>query len=257
VPEGDTLFNVALRLRPALVGRELMAVSLPRLRGMDRLRAGDVVCRVASRGKHLEIEVTRGLVLRSHLRMTGSWELYERGARWRKPRHLARAVLETSDSAAVCFAAPVVEIGRPGDGALDHLGPDLCVDPVDIEEIVRRVEEWVDPRAEIADVLLDQRLAAGIGNVYKCETLFACGVYPFTAVGDVPPESRHRLYEVAAAQLQANLGRDRRVTLGDGLAVYGRHRQGCRVCRTGIRSTTQGAQGRRTWWCPSCQAAAR
>ena len=109
-------------------------------------------------GSILEIEVERGLILRSHLRMTGSWELYERGARWRKPRHLARAVLETEHSAAVCFAAPVVEIGRRGDGGLDHLGPDLCVVPVDIDEIVRRVEEWADP--EVRDRRCPSRSAA-------------------------------------------------------------------------------------------------
>lgn len=256
MPEGDTLFNAALRLRPALLDRELVAVTLPRLRGMDRLKAGDVVSRVQSRGKYLEIEVERGLILRSHLRMTGSWDLYERGARWRKPRHLARAVLETEDAAAVCFAAPVVEIGRRGDGGLDHLGPDLCVDPVDIDEIVRRVDDWADPRAEIADVLLDQRLAAGIGNVYKCEALFACGIDPFTPLAEVSADQRRLLYETAAAQLQANLGRPRRATLGDGLAVYGRHRQGCRVCFTRIRSSTQGVHGRQTWWCPTCQPAA-
>lgn len=253
VPEGDTLFNVALRLRPALAGQRLVGVSFPRLRGMDRLKVGDTVARVESRGKYLEIEVERGLVLRSHLRMTGSWELYERGARWRKPRHLARAVLETEAAAAVCFAAPVVEIGRVGDGALDHLGPDLCVAPVDVDEIVRRMSEWADERAEIADVLLDQRLAAGIGNVYKCEALFACGVDPFTPLGKVEPATRRALYETAASQLQSNLGRDRRATLGDGLAVYGRHRQGCRVCGTGIRSAESGVHGRQTWWCPRCQ----
>lgn len=253
MPEGDTLHNVALRLRPALLDQVLVAVSFPRLRGMDRLKEGDVVSRVASRGKYLEIEVERGLVLRSHLRMTGSWELHGRGERWRKPRHLARAVLETDDAVAVCFAAPVVEIGRRGDGALDHLGPDLCVAPVDVEEIIRRVEDWADPRSAVADVLLDQRLAAGIGNVYKCEALFACGVGPETPLGSVPSATVRRLYETAAAQLQANLGRDRRVTYRDGLAVYGRHRQGCRVCGSAIRSTQGGVHGRQTWWCPRCQ----
>lgn len=253
MPEGDTLFNVALRLRPALVDRELVAVSLPRLRGMDRLKPGDTVTRVESRGKYLEIEVARGLILRTHLRMTGSWELYSAGDRWRKPTHLARAVLETDECAAVCFAAPVVEIGRRGDGGLDHLGPDLCVAPVDVDEVLRRVDGWADPRAEIGDVLLDQRLAAGIGNVYKCEALFACGVAPSTPLATVSPELRRRLYETAATQLQSNCGRDRRVTLGNGLAVYGRHGQGCRVCGSPIRSERQGTQGRHTWWCPTCQ----
>jgi endonuclease-8 len=254
VPEGDTLRNLATRLRPVFVGNTLRRVSFPRLRGMDRLKAGDVVSEVRSRGKYLEIEVERGLILRTHLRMTGSWEAYEPGARWRKPRHLARAVLETDAATVVCFAAPVVEIGRRGDDALAHLGPDLCEEDVDIDEILRRIDEWADPRAEIADVLLDQRLAAGIGNVYKCEALFACRVDPFLPLAQVSDEARRRLYETAAAQLHANLGRDRRVTMGDGLAVYGRERQGCRVCGTGVRTTPQGVQGRQTWWCPRCQA---
>lgn len=255
MPEGDTLHNIATRLRPALEGRSLTAVSLPRVRGMERLRVGDVVTRVESRGKWLEIEVERGRVLRSHLEMNGIWHLYAPGERWRRPRHLARAVLETDVGTAVCFAAPVVTVGHPGDGALDHLGPDLCRPPVDVDEILRRVAAWADGRAAIGDVLLDQRLAAGIGNVYKCESLFAGNVNPFTPLAEVPDATRRALYETAASQLQANLGRGRRVTFGDGVAVYGRDRQGCRVCGTGIRRRSAGRQGRTTWWCPRCQPA--
>ena len=253
MPEGDTLYNLALQLGPAFDGRTLTGVSFPRLRGMDRLKPGDVVTEVRAHGKYLEVEVQRGLVLRTHLRMTGDWHLYEPGQRWRQPKHLARAVLEVEDAVAVCFAAPVVEIGHRGDGALEHLGPDLCRPPVDIDEIVRRLDSWAEPRAAIADVLLDQRLAAGIGNVYKCESLFACGVDPSRELTEVDEEARRRLYETAAAQLQANLGRWRRETLRGGLAVYGRDRQGCRVCGTGIRTAKQGGQGRITWWCPRCQ----
>ncbi|MEM7141214.1 MAG: DNA-formamidopyrimidine glycosylase family protein [Actinomycetota bacterium] len=253
MPEGDTLYNTALLLGPAFDGRTLAAASFPRLRGMDRLKAGDVVTEVRARGKYLEIEVERGYVLRTHLRMTGTWHLYEPGDRWRKPRHLARAVLETDASVAVCFAAPVVEIGRRGDGALDHLGPDLCRPPVDVDEILRRVDAWANVDAEIGDVLLDQRLAAGIGNVYRCEALFACGVAPARRLGDVDETMRRSLYETAAGQLQANLGRWKRETVRGGLAVYGRDRQGCRVCRGAIRTESSGSQGRVTYWCPTCQ----
>ena len=256
MPEGDTLHNIASRLRPALEGRPLTEASFSRLRGMDRLKVGEVVARVESRGKWLEIEVERGRVLRTHLEMNGAWHLYRPGERWRRPRHLARAVLATAVGTAVCFAAPVVAVGHRGDGALDHLGPDLCRPPVDIDEILHRIEAWADDRAVIGDVLLDQRLAAGIGNVYKCEALFACGVDPFAPLDTVPPAARRALYETAAAQLQANLGRSRRATAGDGLAVYGRDRQGCRVCGTGIRTRSGGAQGRTSWWCPRCQPAA-
>lgn len=253
MPEGDTLWNIALRLGPALEGRELTAVSVPRLRGMERLRVGDVVQTVQSRGKYLEVEMARGVVLRTHLRMTGSWELYERGVRWRKPRHLARAVLEVPTATAVCFQAPVVEIGRVGDGRLDHLGPDLCRADADIDEVLARIRSWVDPGAEVGDVLLDQRIAAGIGNVYKCEALFACGVNPAARIGELDESTRSRLYQTAAGQLRANLGRERRVTFEGGLAVYGRDRQACRVCGSPIRCGERGGQARSTWWCPRCQ----
>jgi len=252
VPEGDSLHNIAELLRPALLDRELTAVSVPRARGMYRLRVGDLVSAVESRGKFLEIEVERGLVLRTHLRMTGSWDLYETGQRWRKPQHLARVVLQTPTHVAVCFAAPVVEVGTIGDGRLDHLGPDLCAEDVDIDACVARSMD-VDPRLQVADMLLDQRIAAGIGNVYKCETLFACGLDPFAPVGTIDEVGRRGLYATAARFLQANLGRWRRETHGGGVAVYDRAGQGCPSCLDRIRVRTHGVHGRMTFWCPSCQ----
>ncbi|MDG2026674.1 MAG: alpha/beta hydrolase fold domain-containing protein [Acidimicrobiales bacterium] len=89
---------------------------------------------------------------------------------------------------------------------------------------------------------------------YQCESLFACGIDPFRTLGEIDAATRRALYETAAAQLQANLGRWRRETLRGGLAVYGRERQGCRECGVGIRTTKQGGQGRITWWCPRCQS---
>lgn len=253
MPEGDTIHDLATRLRPALSGCELREVSVPRVRGMERLRVGDTVVAVESRGKYLEITVDRGVVLRTHLKMVGRWDLYGPDERWRSPRHLARAVLRVDGAVAVCFRAPVVELGRVGDGALDHLGPDLCRPPVDLDAILDRIDALADPHAEIGEVLLEQRLAAGVGNVYRNEVLFACGVHPFRPLGEVDTGTRRALYETAAAQLQANLGRGRRRTLGDGLAVYGREHQGCRVCGTGIRTATRGGRDRTTWWCPRCQ----
>ena len=177
MPEGDTLFNTALTLRPALLGESLTAVNI-RARGMYRLRVGDTVRSVEAVGKFLEIVVERGLALRTHLHMTGVWHLYEQGERWRRPRHLARAVLETESHVAVCFAAPTVEVGPAADDRLAHLGPDLCHADVDLDAVLERVA-GSDPSTEIAEVLLDQRLAAGIGNVYKNEVLWACEVSPF------------------------------------------------------------------------------
>ena len=251
MPEGDTLFNTALALRPALLGESLTAVNI-RARGMYRLRVGDTVRSVEAVGKFLEIVVERGLALRTHLHMTGVWHLYEQGERWRRPRHLARAVLETESHVAVCFAAPTVEVGPAADDRLAHLGPDLCHADVDLDAVLERVA-GSDSSTEIAEVLLDQRLAAGIGNVYKNEVLWACEVSPFRSLADVDEPMRRRLYETAAEQLQANLGRWKRQTHPKGLAVYNRAGQGCYRCLGRIRSIEHGDIGRRTWWCADCQ----
>ena len=251
MPEGDTLFNTALTLRPALLGESLTAVNI-RARGMYRLRVGDTVRSVEAVGKFLEIVVERGLALRTHLHMTGVWHLYEQGERWRRPRHLARAVLETESHVAVCFAAPTVEVGPAADDRLAHLGPDLCHADVDLDAVLERVASS-DPSTEIAEVLLDQRLAAGIGNVYKNEVLWACEVSPFRPLADVDEPVRRWLYETAAEQLQANLGRWKRQTHPKGLAVYNRAGQGCYRCFGRIRTIEHGDIGRRTWWCADCQ----
>ena len=251
MPEGDTLFNTALTLRPALLGESLTAVNI-RARGMYRLRVGDTVRSVEAVGKFLEIVVERGLALRTHLHMTGVWHLYEQGERWRRPRHLARAVLETESHVAVCFAAPTVEVGPAADDRLAHLGPDLCHADVDLDAVLERVA-GSDSSTEIAEVLLDQRLAAGIGNVYKNEVLWACEVSPFRPLADVDEPMRRRLFETAAEQLQANLGRWKRQTHPKGLAVYNRAGQGCYRCLGRIRTIEHGDIGRRTWWCANCQ----
>ena len=251
MPEGDTLFNTALALRPALLGESLTAVNI-RARGMYRLRVGDTVRSVEAVGKFLEIAVERGLALRTHLHMTGVWHLYEQGERWRRPRHLARAVLETESHVAVCFAAPTIEVGPAADDRLAHLGPDLCHADVDLDAVLERVA-GSDSSTEIAEVLLDQRLAAGIGNVYKNEVLWACEVSPFRPLADVDEPMRRRLYETAAEQLQANLGRWKRQTHPKGLAVYNRAGQGCYRCLGRIRTIEHGDIGRRTWWCADCQ----
>ena len=251
MPEGDTLFNTALTLRPALLGESLTAVSI-RSRGMYRLRVGDTIRSVEAVGKFLEIVFERGLALRTHLHMTGVWHLYEQGERWRRPRHLARAVLETESHVAVCFAAPTIEVGPAADDRLAHLGPDLCHADVDLDAVLERVADS-DPSTEIAEVLLDQRLAAGIGNVYKNEVLWACEVSPFRLLTDVDEPTRRRLYETAAEQLQANLGRWKRQTHPKGLAVYNRTGQGCYRCLGRIRTIEHGDIGRRTWWCANCQ----
>ncbi|HSL57987.1 MAG TPA: DNA-formamidopyrimidine glycosylase family protein [Acidimicrobiales bacterium] len=257
MPEGDTLHRTAARLRPALAGAEVRRVEAPRLSG--RLPAvGSRVDAVDAVGKHLVMRFSDGLTLETHLRMSGSWHLYRTGERWRKPAHLVRALVEVDEWVAVCFSAPVVRTyptppADDGAAPLGHLGPDLCLPDPDLDVAVSNLARFADADTEIHESLLDQRVAAGIGNVYKSEVLWACGIDPFTRTADVAPESRRRLLEVAARLLRANLTTVSRTTVPGGLAVYGRARQPCRRCGTPIRTARRGVQARSTYWCPTCQ----
>jgi endonuclease-8 len=260
VPEGDTLFKAAARLRPALVGHVLTRFDAPRLVG-DRPRPGTTIDGVEARGKHLLVHFGDGVTLRTHLRMTGSWHLYRDGERWQKGAHLARAVVGADSGwVAVCFQAPIVEtyhrVGREPE-ALARLGPDLCLAGSLEDDVLDAVAEQAAalsaPGTTLGEALLDQRIAAGIGNVYKSEACWAVGIDPATPVAAVPPEERRRVWATAARQLQANLGHAERRTHPGGLAVYGRRGQPCHRCGTPIRMARHGDQARSTYWCPRCQ----
>jgi endonuclease-8 len=263
VPEGDTIWRAATRLRPVLAGAELLRFDAPRLAG-DRPPPGTTIEDVEAVGKHLLVHFAGGLSLDTHMRMTGSWHLYRTGERWRKGRHLLRCRLVVAGWEAVCFGAPVVRTyhraGPDGRGRADdpvaHLGPDLCAADADLDEAVARMGTVPEPGTTVAEVLLDQRVAAGIGNVYKSEALFACGVDPFTPIERIDGALRRRLLEVAARMLRRNLTTARRTTVAGppgSVAVYGRQRQPCRRCGTPVRMVRHGAQARSTYWCPRCQ----
>ena len=262
MPEGDTIWRTAARLRPALEGAEIVAFEAPRLVG-PRPRPGTTIEGVAAVGKHLLIHFVGGLSLDTHMRMTGSWHLHRTGERWRKPRHLLRCRIEVPGWEAVCFSAPVVRTyrrGAPGEDPTAHLGPDLCHPDAGssavIDDVRTRIEALADPATPVGDVLLDQRIAAGIGNVYKSEVCFACRVDPATPIGDVPDDVRRCLVETAGRLLRANLSTSRRTTVAGppgSLAVYGRARRPCPRCGTPIRRDTQGEHARSTYWCPRCQ----
>jgi endonuclease-8 len=257
VPEGDTIHRSARTLERALAGRHLRRFELrgPAAPRALRPAAHAMITQVEARGKHLLVHFDDGVVLRTHLGMQGSWHLYRAGERWRRPGTQARVILETDDgTVAVCFAPPTVETARTT-GALrqiDDLGPDLCTADPDFDEVLRRLAN-LDPRTEIAVALLNQRVAAGIGNVYKSEACFACRVEPFEPVAALDTETRRSLFSTAARMLRANLATARRTTVAGGLAVYGRAGRPCRRCNTTIVLRRQGEQARVTYWCPSCQ----
>jgi endonuclease-8 len=262
VPEGDTVWQTAARLDDALAGRELTRCDLrvPKLATVDL--SGGVVESVRPRGKHLLMRFGNGWTLHSHLRMEGSWRIFESGESWRGgPAHQIRAILGTAARTAVGYRLPVLELLRTADEqrAVGHLGPDLLDpdwDTASAAEAVRRLS--ADPARPIGEALLDQRDLAGIGNVYKSELCFLSGVTPWTPVAEVTDLAR--LVDRAHRLLMANRDRPMRITTGETrtgrtLWVYGRRRGQCLRCGTPVRSADQGAAGeeRATYWCPRCQ----
>ncbi|HUJ13398.1 MAG TPA: DNA-formamidopyrimidine glycosylase family protein [Thermoanaerobaculia bacterium] len=253
MPEGDTIFRAARTLNEALAGKTVTRFEtvLPQLAHVDDqtpLR-GRKVERVTSSGKNLIIEFSGALVLRTHLRMNGSWHLYRRGERWRKRRGDMRLVIATDDFEAVGFNIPVAEFAsvRAGFSRPDRpeplaaLGPDLLAETFDIDEAERRILAHGDE--EIGNALLNQRLVAGIGNIWKSETLFACGVNPFRLAGSCDVRA---ILKKARALLQRST-RERPRFL-----VYERGGQPCRKCGTAIVRKLQNLRG--TYFCPKCQS---
>lgn len=268
MPEGDTIHRAAARLRRVLEGAELTRVEIRRdPRGRRGPEPTSRVLAVEAVGKHLLITFDSGHVLHTHLQMNGAWHVYRHGERWRRAGHRARVIIETAvGDQAVCFDAPTVEIrhdahrgplAAPTRAArtLAQLGPDLTVDDPDLDTVLARADA-ADSRTETGVVLLDQRIGAGIGNVFKSEVCWAEAVSPFVAFGDLAPAVRRALFTTAHHQLRANVERTRRVTYGRGLAVYRRTGRPCPRCGTAIRSAMQGTDlPRRTYWCPGCQHA--
>lgn len=266
MPEGDTIYRAARTLATALEGRIVtgFACRAPQVRSIGAQRlVGETIAAVESRGKHLLLWFAPSdLALHTHMRMTGSWHLYRSGERWRKPGHLARAVVDVEGWTAVCFSAPVVELlPRPEIErlpSLASLGPDALDADTDLAEARRRLDE----RASwpIAEALLDQAVLAGVGNVYKSEVLFIHRVDPWTPVAQVPEDTLDALLATAEKLLKRNVapGTSQRITTTVDSAsgatyVYGRERWPCARCSTPISRARQGTQGRSTYWCRRCQ----
>ncbi len=257
MPEGDTVFQTAARLRRALEGRVLTQTDfrVPAYATVDL--SGERVDEVVSRGKHLLIRVGEHSI-HSHLKMEGSWEVYPPGGRWRHPAFQARAVLRTAQTQAVGFLLGVLEVvpRSQEESVVGYLGPDLLGPGWDAAEAARRVE--AHPETPIAVALLDQRNLAGVGNVYANEICFVRGMLPTRPVGeaDVPAA-----VDLARRMLVANRERTVRVTTGDtrrgrNTWVYGREGRPCLRCGTLIRRSQLGRtelEERVTYFCPVCQ----
>jgi len=244
MPEGDSLHRAARRLQ-ALVG-ERVSVETPHPRAAALGVAGTLDGRrlesVEAVGKNLLLTFEGGLVLRSHLRMRGRWQVRERGARgWTGRPWL---VLRASAHEALLWNGPVLELtGR----AVRRLGPDILADPPELERMVDNLR-GEHPTRELGDALLDQRLVAGIGNLWKAEALWRARVSPWAPLGEASDEELERVLDEAARLMRASLEGAR----GE-RAVYRRAGRPCPRCGERIRSRGQGDDNRTVYWCPRCQ----
>jgi endonuclease-8 len=261
VPEGDTVYLAGKRLHAALAGRRLVRGELRHPRLVEHDLTGRTVLSVRSVGKHLLTRFDDGRSLHSHFRMDGSWHLYRPGMAWRRPAYEARAVLATDDRVAVGFALHDLELLPTDDEhrVVGHLGPDL-LDPdwgeAHAAEALRRFT--ARSRHELGLVLLEQRVMAGLGNLYKAEVCFLLGLSPWTAVRDVPDHPR--AIALSRELLVRNKDRPEQLTTGE-LArgrqhwVFERGHQRCFRCGTRIAVGEQGdgVYARVAYWCPRCQ----
>jgi len=268
MPEGDTIHRIAASLAPRLTGKMLERVTT---QGLARDVAGRTVTSVAAHGKHLVIELDNGAYLRAHLGMNGRFRAYERAAgdamlAKLSPGRVSLALV-ADDGVYLWLGAPTIEISHrrsPRHGmAVEALGPDVLAGDFDPRLAAARAAEHGSRL--IADVLLDQRVVAGIGNIYKCEALFVAGVAPRTRVGQLDAATLERIYEAAHRLMIANLEPSTRTSSASGpsagspppraasFRVYSRTGKPCTRCGTPISCTSLGEPARWTWWCPACQ----
>ncbi len=261
MPEGDSLYRFAATLRPALQGKAIVAARAHGPGPVPQVHriVGATCTGVRAQGKNMLISFDNGLVLRGHLRMYGTWHVYKPGAAWTRPEREARLVLDVGDAVVVNFSAPVIELleerALAVHGPIADLGPNLLDDDFDVDEAFRRLREPARAPLTIGDAIMDQRALAGVGNIWKNESLFHCGINPWRRVGELDDETLRGLILKAQALLRASVHKPNALNLQrrPSMWVYMRGGQPCRRCHTRLRSAPQGVDIRHTAWCPVCQ----
>ena len=197
--------------------------------------------RVEAVGKNLLLSFEGGLVLRSHLRMSGRWTVRDRGTVTQGRPWL---VLRGSGREAVLWGGPVLELNKR---AVRRLGPDILARPPALERMIANLRRIHQGR-ELGDALLDQRLVAGIGNLWKAEALWGAGVSPWRSLSETTDEQIRAVLGEAARLMRRSVdtGREQR-------SIYRKAGRPCPRCRTAIRSRGQGDANRTAYWCPGCQ----
>ncbi|HEY2736203.1 MAG TPA: DNA-formamidopyrimidine glycosylase family protein [Polyangiales bacterium] len=273
MPEGDTIFRAARALHRALAGKLVTRFHsvFPRLNRIDEDQpiAGRTVEKVEARGKHLLIWFSGGLALRTHMRMSGSWHLYRPGEAWQRATSDLRIAVESADFLALAFhvhEAEWLDERTLARSAVAKLGPDVLANQFDRAVAADNLREARG--RPICDALLNQRVLAGLGNVYKSELLFLTGLHPLRSAETITRVQAAKLVELAQKLMASNVGpaadggmvtyRGLRRTTGradpgERLWVYGRAGAPCRKCGGAISSALLGKDVRRTYWCPNCQ----
>jgi endonuclease VIII len=272
MPEGDTIFRSARALSRALAGKtityfrsELAKVAV---QAENAELVGQALTEVTAHGKHLLMRFSSGMTLRTHMRMSGSWHIYRIGERWQRPRADMRIALETADFQAIAFMVHEAELIRERELStkLETLGPDILAAGFDPQLAAARILEG--GARPMCDVLLDQRVLAGIGNVYKSELLFLARVHPARPASSVDLPTALSICQRAQELLRVNVkdgAEDGIVTYhgmrrttgrsdpGDRMWVYGRGGRPCRECGTSVSSQRMGQHARSTYFCARCQ----
>ncbi len=283
MPEGDTIYRTARALQKALGGKVVTAFET----GLATLASvndntplvGRMVERVEARGKWCLLFFSGDLILVTHMLMNGSWHIYRTGEKWWMSRSHMRVAIACGEYQAVAFNVPIAEFhtacSLERSSQVPKLGPDILSDAFSVEDGVRALRERAvsHPDEEVAVALLNQRVMAGLGNVYKSEVAFAAGVNPFRRLRTLTEREIEAMVEASHKYMKANVvdagsrgasgegivtytgprRTTRSMDRGDRVWVYGRQGQECRRCGEAIMMRKQGEQVRSTYWCPSCQ----
>jgi endonuclease-8 len=274
MPEGDTIFRAARTLHRALSGQLVTGFEsvLPKLERVevDSGVTGRTIDKVEARGKWQLIYFSGDLILLTHMLMSGSWHIYRPGEKWKRSRADMRLIIHTAKIDAVGFKVPIAEFHTSDSlrrrRVFNQLGPSVLATEYDPAEVSRRLR--AQPELSVGEALLSQSLLAGIGNVFKSEICFACGVHPFRLNASLSISELACLVSTARTFLLANVrdtSGDKIVTYSglrrttgrtdneENLWVYGRQEEPCRRCGTAIESRKQGLDARTSFWCSNCQ----
>jgi endonuclease-8 len=274
MPEGDTIYRAARTLNLALGGQTVTSFesALPHLSRVeiDHGVVGRTVEKVAAQGKWLLMYFSGDLVLLSHMLMSGSWHIYRPGETWQRQRHDVRVIIGTTKILAVAFKVPIAEFHTADSltrrEGFKSMGPSTLAENFDEAEVVARLRDR--PDLEIGVSLLTQSLLSGIGNIFKSEICFACGINPFRMVSDLTDDDLRHLVSKAREFMLANVieaSSDKittyvlmrrtagRANISERFWVYKRTGEPCRHCGSAIVSRKQGFDARTSFWCPRCQ----